>query len=345
MDTSNRVAAGHPQSFIDPAFFEREVHEIFHKSWICVAHVSELAGPGDYITADLFGAPIVVVKEDDGEIRALSNVCLHRAMPIAKGSGNTRTLTCPYHLWTYDLDGQLKSTPLVKKDEGIDVGKYRLPCLKTEIWEGFVFVSRLKDAAPLAPQITELTKAVAPYRMDQMVHVGTMAYASPWNWKIMVENFMEAYHHIGPHRETLQPGNPALMSHGIGGEQPFSILDMPGVDEDHSPLWAMCLYPHMLFALVPVEPLPFLTWYQFSKVAHDRFDLSIHIYIDAARAGDRDEAKGAMELADLIHQEDIPVCEGVQVGVQSPFAIHGPLTKLEVPLRHFRNWIDHQLAG
>jgi len=341
MESSNPTSAGSPQSFTDPAYFEQERRKVFHNSWICVAHTSQLQNTGDYVTVDLFGAPIVILRDEAGEIRTLSNVCLHRSMPIATGAGNTHVLTCPYHLWAYGLDGKLKSTPLIKAEEGLDKTHYQLPCLQTEIWQGFVFVNRERELKPLADQVTELAAKLAPYKLDEMVHVGSMEFASPWNWKIMVENFLEAYHHIGPHRNTLQPIYPALQSSRVDQTGPFSVLDMPGID-DHSPLWAICLYPNMLFALDPGNP-GYLTWYQMSNMRHDYFDLTVHVFLDETRAANPEEVKGALEMTNMIHQEDIPMCEGVQRGVQSPFAIHGPLAKLEAPLTHFRNWIDSQL--
>ena len=344
MATSNRVLAGSPQSFTDPDFFDAEIVKIFRKSWICVGHVSQLRNAGDYVTTDLFGAPIIVVRGKDNEIRALSNVCLHRAMPIAQGAGNAHMLTCPYHLWAYDLDGQLKSMPLIEKGSGIDMSAYRLPCLQTELWQGFIFVNRNRHADPLGPQINELTDLIAPYELSKLVHVGALEFASPWNWKVMVENFMEAYHHIGPHRDTLQPALPALKSGRLDQQGPFSVLSMPAVDEDHDPLWAMCLYPNMLFALSPGAQ-PYLTWYQMSNLRHDRFDLTVHVFLDAVRAANPDDVKGALELTKAVHLEDIPMCEGVQTGLQSPYAIHGPLApRLEAPLVHFRAWLDGQLA-
>jgi len=349
MPTSNLasqdVTTGSPLSFTDARVFDAELAQAFRKGWTCVAHVSQLQASGDYVTADLFGAPIVVVRGSDGEIRALSNVCLHRAMPIASGAGNTHVLTCPYHLWAYDLDGQLKSMPLVKKDSGIDVSAYRLPCLKTEVWEGFIFATRNRDAAPLGPQLGELTKLVAPYKMAKLKEVGTLPYPCPWNWKVLVENFMEAYHHIGPHRDTLQPSNPALMSSRADGEGPFSVLEMPPVDADHDPLWAMCIYPNMLFALVPNKDQTYLTWYQMTNLCADSFDLTVHVFLDPARAAKEDEAQGAVALTDMVHQEDIPMCDGVWRGLQSPYAVKGPLAPgLEAPLAHFRAWVDAQLA-
>lgn len=345
MPASNLASTGSPQSFTDPQVFDAEIDKAFRKGWVCVAHVSQLRAPGDFVTADLFGAPIVVVRGKDDEIRALSNVCLHRAMPIASGTGNTHVLTCPYHLWAYDLDGQLKSMPLVGKDSGIDVSAYRLPCLKTEVWEGFVFATRNRDAEPLAAQLADLTKLVAPFKMAELEEVGALTYASPWNWKVLVENFMEAYHHIGPHRDTLQPANPALLSGRAAGEGPFSVLEMPPVDADHDPLWAMCIYPNMLFALVPNKDRTYLTWYQMTNMRGDHFDLTVHVYLDKARAAKADEAQGAVALTDMVHQEDIPMCDGVWRGLQSPYAIKGPLAPgLEAPLAHFRAWVDAQLA-
>lgn len=342
--TSHQIyMAGEPRAFTSPGQFAGEQRSLFSKGWMCVAHTSQLGEPGDYVATDIGGAPIVVVRGKDDEIRALSNVCLHRAMPIAIGCGNTHALTCPYHLWAYDLDGRLKSAPLIAKD-AMDVSAYKLPCLKTEIWEGFVFVSLNKDAAPLDAQLAPLAEFLAPHKIGALQHVGTIDYASPFNWKILVENFMEAYHHIGPHRESLQPGNPGHKSSLLPLEGPFSVLDMPNTD-DTNRFWAMCIYPNMLFAVVPGEH-PFMTWYEMRNMSEGCFDLAVHLFLHPELASDPDEVEGARAFTDIIHREDIPMCEGVWRGVQSPLASIGPLAPtLEAPIEHFRAWYDAQMKG
>ena len=341
MTTATSIASGSPQSFTDPLVLEAELDHVFRPSWICAGHISQLKEAGDFITMNLFGAPIIVLRDEEGEIRALSNVCLHRSMPIATGCGNAQVLTCPYHLWAYGLDGHLKSTPLMRSEE-IDKDLYRLPCLAIEIWQGFIFVNRNSDPEPLTPQLAPLTEFLAPHGMDQMVHVGTLDYPSPWNWKVMVENFMEAYHHIGPHQNSLQTIFPAHQSSQINLTGPFSVLDMPGTD-DRAAFLALCIYPNTLLAIDTTNPR-YLNWFQMSNIEQGHFDLSVHVFLEPGQANDPDTVKASLALTDGIHQEDIVMCEGVQTGVQSPFATMGPLADIEAPVAHFRNWVDEQLS-
>ena len=218
-----------PRAYTDPAVWAREADAIFRRDWVCVARAEQVPSPGDYVAVDLLDQPVIVIRGDDGTIRALSNVCLHRAMPLVSGTGSTRWIVCPYHQWSYGRDGSLHTAPLMDDAADFDIEQCRLPQLAVEEWQGFVFVSMDPDAVPLAPQLEPLAERLAPYGLDDLVIADTIEFDSPWNWKLLVENFMEAYHHIGPHRDTFQVSNPAKDSFVVDNEGgPWSLLYMPG---------------------------------------------------------------------------------------------------------------------
>ena len=126
-------ARGLPREcYVDPAFFEREVEKIMRPGWHAVAHTSQLKQPGDFHSLELFGAPILVLRDETGALRAYSRVCLHRASSFVEGDGNAKRFACPYHRWTYDLQGQLCAAPLMDSVPGFDRAAERLPELRLE---------------------------------------------------------------------------------------------------------------------------------------------------------------------------------------------------------------------
>ena len=116
------------------AFLEEELQHVFSKDWYCVGRTDALANPGDYTTCELAGQPIAVVRDRDGTLRALSNVCLHRMSTLLQGRGSARSIVCPYHAWTYNLDGSLRAAPSMSLNEGFCKDQYKLPKIRCEEW-------------------------------------------------------------------------------------------------------------------------------------------------------------------------------------------------------------------
>lgn len=178
------------QEFLD---FEREA--VFMREWLAVGRAERIPEPGDWFTADLLGEPVIVLRDKEGELRAMSAVCQHRAMQVCEGSGNDSTFKCPYHHWIYGQDGRLLGAPAMEKTEDFDKAEWGLPPLKVEEWQGFVFVNFDPDAAPLAPTLERYTPFLANYDLADAVCPGTFTLESmPWNWKVMFENFNDGYH-------------------------------------------------------------------------------------------------------------------------------------------------------
>ena len=213
-------AWGMPAGFYtSPEFLASEVDELFRKEWACIGRVEEAAASGDYWTVDLLGEPLLVVRAGDGRLRVFSNVCRHRGMPVASGSGNTQHLQCPYHAWTYDLRGRLVRAPLIEGRDDFDQTSCALPEVATEVWQGFLFVNLDGQAAPLGPRLEGLAPLVRNYHMEDMVlgHCETESWET--NWKCLTENFMEGYHLSTVHYETLHPVTPTrLCEHFPAGE-------------------------------------------------------------------------------------------------------------------------------
>ena len=199
----NRAQMLPPQCYVSDEFFQFEKDTIFQREWLCVGRESWASKPGDFFTSTYVGEPIVIVRGGDGVLRAMSNVCQHRAMLVAEGRGNARALKCQYHHWSYALDGQLIGAPDMERAVDFDKRCIRLPAIKLETWLGFVFVNFDAEAAPLSPRLEILANALRNYNLDT-AESGPAAdtVRFPWNWKVTFENSNDGYHanklHFGP---------------------------------------------------------------------------------------------------------------------------------------------------
>jgi phenylpropionate dioxygenase-like ring-hydroxylating dioxygenase large terminal subunit len=193
-----------PACYTDRDFWEFEKEAIFSREWLCVGREAWAKNPGDYFTSAHMGEPIVIVRNREGVLKAMSTVCQHRAMLVVEGRGNAKAFLCPYHHWSYSLDGELIGAPAMDKTCGFDPKKVRLGQLKLECWLGFVFVNFDLHAPPLTPRLVALTKVLERYDIsncDEPPHGETWTKC-PWNWKVHVENSNDGYHanrlHKGP---------------------------------------------------------------------------------------------------------------------------------------------------
>src|SRR3954449_4100262 len=182
--------------YVDPAILRREQERIFRSAWQYAGHTGEAPGPGTFFTTQAGRTPIVVTRARDGELRGFLNVCRHRGFPLAEGSGRRETLQCPYHAWTYGLDGSLRSAP--RSDELDDFPREELGLCPVAVgtWGPFVFVNTGRDPEPLADALGSMPAQVAELGLD----VDELVFYQRWeteldaNWKIVCENFLECYH-------------------------------------------------------------------------------------------------------------------------------------------------------
>lgn len=342
-DRPERAFALPGQAYVDQAVFAAEQAQVFQQGWVPVARVSDVAAPGDYLSADLFGVPLVVTNVG-GDLHVLSRVCRHRGLPVVEGRGSAKALTCPYHLWRYDLDGRLAAAPGMERSAVFDQATCALPRLASEVWGGWIFVNLDGQAAPLAPQLGGLAdrlETIAPHRL---VTADVLTFESPWNWKVMVENFLESYHHIGPHRDTLQRSNPGLSTYEGLGSDLFTVLENPPADEAHGPFVVAAIFPLTLMFFTEGET-PLGVWYELSDLAADRFTLRIHLLASPDFAAVPEFVAHYRDQVRAIHLEDVPACEGVQKGVASPFYQPGPLSHLEQSLWRFHRHLQQAMTA
>ncbi len=189
---------------------KREIEQVFMKEWLIAGRAEEVENPGDYFTLKIGDEPIVVVKEKDGNIQAFSNVCRHRGVQVAWDSGNTKYFSCPYHGWVYNTSGELVDAQYMEKAENFKKKGCQLPRIKTELWQGFVFVNFNDAANPLTEDLDswDFRRIYEPYQMGRLRLANKFTIELPCNWKFLNENLTDIYHIAVLHSDTFGPHQP-----------------------------------------------------------------------------------------------------------------------------------------
>ncbi len=172
----------------------QEKERIFGKEWLCVGRAEEIANPGDYMTVRVVGEPILLTRNRDGQVNAFANLCLHRGVEIVSGSGSAKFFSCPYHAWTYDLDGRLVGASFMRESREFDAAGCRLKTLGLGEWGGWLFVNLSADAPPFAEAASEFTADLDFLRMEDCRIGSKIVVDVEANWKFVVENLMDVYH-------------------------------------------------------------------------------------------------------------------------------------------------------
>ncbi len=351
-----------PACYTDEAFYAFEKTAIFHREWLCAGRASWLEKPGDYFTLSHANEPVIVAMTKAGEIVAMSAVCQHRAMLVAEGHGNARAFVCPYHHWTYGLDGKLVGAPAMERSCGFDRREVALPRLAVEVWNGFVFVNLDPEAAPLAPRLREVTDALANHELAIAEGPRPETPSSyPWNWKVMMENNNDGYHASRLHRGPLHDFIPSELS--VFPEVP---PDTAGYLRFNGTTHADVGFNALQKAVLPIFPklteadrnqvvfanLP----PTLSLVVLSDFVLYLILYADSAgshrmsmgylvRPGAMEEplftARMAMNMSAAmeITSQDLHVDALVQVGLNSKFAPRGRYSWQETAQRDLNAWL------
>ena len=343
-----------PEVYTSEAFLAKELELIFAREWYCVGRASAMAKPGDYVSAELAGQPIAVVRDASGTLRAMSNVCLHRMSTLLHGRGNTRSIVCPYHAWTYNLDGSLRGAPAMGQNEGFCKSDYRLPQLRCEEWLGWVFVSLNPDAPPVAKQLAGVEKLVAGYDMTNYTEAFFEEHVWDTNWKVLAENFMESYHLPVCHAGTIgglskldemvcPPGLPAFNYHTILKDESLRIaMAHPSntrlKGDARRTTFLLAIYPSLLITLTPGY-----FWY---LSLHPKGPGQVHIRFGGGMSDDyKDDPDAQKNFSDLkallddVNVEDRGCTEKVFRGLSSDLARPGHLSHLERPNYDFATYL------
>lgn len=364
--------------YTNPALYELELERIFRHDWVYVARAEEVAQPGDWFRTEVGGEPIMLVRGDDDQIRALSRVCPHRFMDVLGRSegdkGHADGFVCPYHSWAYDFAGGLSGAPLMTRSARFERERdgYCLRSYKTESWHGFVFVNLDPDAEPLAPRLAEAEEVVAPYGLDEWRYVGGVAWPeSEANWKLVMDNGRECYHHQGAHRESIEPLWPSYLvdadttdskywfcqrlfvspEAAVGQEDghlinPLILPALPGLTPfQRSHYVLLGIYPNMFLA--PGPDLMFIArWFPTGPTRHI-FELGYAIHESQLDNPELEKILAeTQQWTEQIQSEDSTMVTSIQKMLHSQAtASGGALSHLERPVWQFQKYLAHRLAG
>jgi len=352
-----------PAAYADPAVFALERERLFGRRWLPVCHASELSEPGRYVARQLAGEPVMAVRGREGEIRVMSNVCRHRNTTLTDGCGTAKgnRLVCPYHGWTYGLDGKLLAAPFMDRTEQFERREVRLREFRSEVWHGFVFVNFDDEAAPLAPSLAGLEPEVGPYRFEDMEVYELKRRVMPWNWKISLENFSEAYHQPWVHPMTADHAFPARLAEYADVTGPYGVFAMFMQDKGVVPTFfasvpglpdalmrrvtVFNVYPYLHVLTDPSTPL----WLDFNVRSVDEHELVWKVLLPPgtlAKPTLEEEMDRFRAFIEPILAEDIGVCTGIARGMQSRHTEPGRLSYMEKTVHQFHNWwLDGMLMG
>ncbi|HLX28366.1 MAG TPA: aromatic ring-hydroxylating dioxygenase subunit alpha [Casimicrobiaceae bacterium] len=198
--------------YVSNEWYAREVDTLFRRDWLCVGRADQIPEPGDYFTIELLRHPLIVVRDENGDVHVHSALCRHRGAVIAQDAGHCRAFVCPYHSWTYSLSGALTSTPgsppPMAGAEGFSPRDYGLTPVRSAQWGGFVFITFNDDAEPLQQWLGDLPAFLADYDLESMRFTHRDEYVVDCNWKVWLENAFENYHAMTIHRRHMDPAKP-----------------------------------------------------------------------------------------------------------------------------------------
>ena len=343
-----------PSVYTSEAFVAAELENIFKTSWFCVGRASALSQPGDYVTCELAGQPVIVLRDRDMSLRAYSNVCRHRMSTLLQGRGNAKTIVCPYHAWTYNLDGSLRGAPAMSGNKAFCKDQYSLPDIACEEWLGWVFITLNSDPAPVAEELSEVADLVSGYDMTNYTETFFEEHLWDTNWKVLAENFMESYHLPVCHAGTIgglskldemicPPGRKAFNYHTILKDESLRIaMAHPKNNrlkgDERRTTFLLAIYPSLLITLTPGY-----FWY---LSLHPNGPGQVHIRFGGGMSDDyKDDAEAQQNLLDLktlldeVNVEDRGCTEKVFRGLSADGAEPGHLSHLERPNYDFAQFL------
>ena len=340
--------------YFDPEFFEAEKKAFLRQTPQVVCHESEIPAPGDWRTIEYLGESVFVIRGDDGDVRAFANVCRHRGSRLVDGTGGcAKVLTCPYHAWSYARDGRLIGVPHRSEYPGLQTEQLSLFPIALERWRGFLFVTLEPGAPSVAEMMTPYEAEVAPYRFEALRAIGRVTLRPrALNWKTIADNYSD-----GLHIPVGHPGLTRLFGRNYRIEAKAEVDRMEGdmadtpsanpserayqkylPEADHLPpshrrKWLYYkLFPNVAFDIYPDQ----VDFMQFLPVSATE---TVIREISYALPDERREMRAARHLNWRINRrvnaEDTELITRVQLGMQSPRYVAGPLGTSEVCLRSF----------
>lgn len=353
--------------YTSPEILEREKEKLFFRDWMVVGREEELPNSGDYRAIEIVGEPVVVCRGADGKLNAFANVCRHRGVAVAVGAGNAKEFTCPYHAWTYDLNGQLVSPSRPRGFRDFDFASCQLPPLRAGTWGGFILV----NFDPKAPSLEDYLdadgyrEAVAFLRPEGMTLVDTYTYEIDCNWKLVPENLADVYHvqviHLGTFGGSTYDANRAiaeltLTRHGwfkeyVSGTMApdAELLFGPApwlADHEKGRLFAFSAFLRPNFYLFArADMLQPWVAYPLSATRTRVTGWTLLPKEFTARPAFKEKVAILAEFARRFAQEDADLMRAMQKGLTSRYFVRGPMHEMEKIIHHRINRYLEALYG
>jgi Rieske 2Fe-2S family protein len=359
-----RSAALDPGLYVDPDSLEREQEAIFARSWQLAGHVSDLSQPGRYLTAQVGGESVLVVRDEDRELRAFRNVCRHRAARLREGRGECgKALRCPYHGWTYRTDGTLIGVPEGRGFPGLDKASLSLMPARVESLAGLLFVSIDPDAPPLHDGLEGLEARLAPYGIEHLTRFTESTSSQPANWKIVADNYLEGYHvpiaHPGLMRLVDYKNYDVEVGEGyVWFEVPLRekpsanrlerayqrmVRPMPGLRPEDRRVWRyVYVYPNTTIDLYPDQVT---TWQINPRGLRATHDVWACYRADRPSPAMRAVQRLNHRLNNEVADEDADLVARVQAGMATAGWSPGPLGEREAAVGWFADRIRQDLEA
>jgi Rieske 2Fe-2S family protein len=346
--------------YVDPKVYEDERGRVFGQSWQCVGRAEQLASPGDYFVADIAGESLIVTRDADARPHAFYNVCRHRGTRICEAaSGHFQgSIMCPYHAWTYGLDGALKAARNMGDVPGFDRANYPLKEAGIALWEGFVFVNLATDPDPFESVFAPIVGRFVKWNIGGLRTARTISYEIKCNWKLIFQNYSECYHCplVHPQLDKLSPSdsgrNDLIEGPALGGYSEMRVHGTSLTTTGHSnraPLGAVAgeeldrvyyytIFPSMLLSLHP----DYVMVHYVKPLAIDRTAVECAFLFDPnTMQTPHFDPCDAVQFWDTTNQQDWHVSELTQRGLRSRAYTPGPYSNAEGLLHAFdRHYLE-----
>jgi len=348
-----------PRVSSSPDFFALEIERIVNCEWHCVGREDEVAESGEYRTLIIGRDPVVVLRDREGRLRAMSNICRHRMMSLLEGAGRlTGRISCPSHAWTYTFDGQLVGAPHMR--ENFDKRQCRLTQFRLETLQGWVYVNLDPEAAPLAP----LLERDPRHRVSEFETLIRVDEIWDTNWKILVQDFTEVDHLFAAHAKTVEPVLPTRLRTVLPGGAGFSLFEqgrMPGVayedgaaidrgnpdltDAERMTVPIFCVFPCHMVSISAERSF----WLALQPLGVDRTKVrwGVDVFPGVMPEGADAEAREAELLASFhrINSEDKPIVARIARNASALAAEPGRLSPKEGTIWQFQQYLARKLCG
>ena len=336
--------------YTEGRFLEIELEKVFGRTWQLIGREDQVAFPGMFFTTEVAGEPLLVTRGGDSRVRAFSNVCRHRAGPVAAGEGTCQAFRCGYHGWSYALDGRLLNTPEFDGVEDFRKEEHGLPEFRLETWMGLLFVNLDASAPALLDTLEDLPGRLASRGLETMRPAARKDWTVECNWKVYVDNYLEGYHIPIVHPSLMKELDYARyvtetrrcysLQHSPIRQRGPGRLKRSGSENEALYFW---IYPNLMLNVYPDN----FSTNLILPLGHER-TLTVFewFFRDPEKPETREAVRQNVEFSDEIQLQDIAICESVQKGLQSRTYDRGRYSvRRENGVHHFHSLLARALRG